>query len=53
MSEADLTVAEYAAKKKVSSATVYRLITAGQLPATKIGKSIRIAVDAVPSDGAA
>ena len=37
-----LTVAEVAARLRVSNMTVYRLINAGQLPAARIGKSYRI-----------
>lgn len=37
-----LTVAEVAGELRVSTMTVYRLIKAEQLPATRIGKSLRI-----------
>lgn len=37
-----LTVAEVAEELRVSTMTVYRLIKAEQLPATRIGKSLRI-----------
>lgn len=37
-----LTVAEVAQELRVSTMTVYRLIKAEQLPATRIGKSLRI-----------
>lgn len=37
-----LTVAEVAKELRVSTMTVYRLIKAEQLPATRIGKSLRI-----------
>ena len=47
-----LTVAEYAAAKQVCAATVYRLIAAGKLPSLRLGRAIRIPVDAVPSGGA-
>ncbi|MHB8244604.1 MAG: helix-turn-helix domain-containing protein [Acidimicrobiales bacterium] len=36
------TVAEVALVLRVSSMTVYRLITSGQLPAVRIGKSYRL-----------
>ena len=37
-----VTVSEVARQLRVSNMTVYRLITAGQLPAARIGKSYRI-----------
>lgn len=37
-----LTVAEVAAEMRVSTMTVYRLIKADELPATRVGKSLRI-----------
>lgn len=37
-----LTVAEVAQIMRVSTMTVYRLIKAGDLPATRVGKSYRI-----------
>ena len=37
-----LTVAEVAGIMRVSTMTVYRLIKAGDLPATRVGKSFRI-----------
>ncbi len=37
-----LTVAEVARALRVSNMTVYRLITAGQLPAVRVGKSYRL-----------
>ena len=37
-----LTVAEVAAIMRVSTMTVYRLIKAGELPATRVGKSYRL-----------
>ncbi|MEO6989486.1 MAG: helix-turn-helix domain-containing protein [Aquihabitans sp.] len=37
-----LTVAEVAGELRVSTMTVYRLIKAEQLPATRVGKSLRI-----------
>jgi excisionase family DNA binding protein len=42
-----LTVAEVAEELRVSSMTVYRLIKAEQLPATRVGKSLRIRTDDV------
>ena len=43
-----LTVAEVAALLRVSNMTVYRLITAGDLPAVRVGKSYRLREDDVP-----
>lgn len=37
-----LTVAEVASALRVSNMTVYRLISAGELPAARVGKSYRI-----------
>lgn len=37
-----LTVQEVAAELRVSAMTVYRLIKSEQLPATRVGKSLRI-----------
>ncbi|MEX1176846.1 MAG: helix-turn-helix domain-containing protein [Nitriliruptor sp.] len=37
-----LTVAEVADTLRVSSMTVYRLVKAGELPALRVGKNIRI-----------
>ena len=37
-----LTVAEVADALRVSSMTVYRLVKAGELPALRVGKNIRI-----------
>jgi excisionase family DNA binding protein len=37
-----LTVSEVADLLRVSNMTVYRLISAGQLPAARVGKSYRI-----------
>ncbi len=37
-----LTVAEVAGMLRVSTMTVYRLIKAGELPATRVGKSYRL-----------
>ena len=42
-----LTVAEVAALLRVSNMTVYRLISAGQLPAVRVGKSYRLREDDV------
>jgi excisionase family DNA binding protein len=42
-----LTVAEVAAELRVSTMTVYRLIKAEELPATRVGKSLRIRTDDV------
>ncbi len=42
-----LTVAEVAGTLRVSTMTVYRLIKAGELPAVRVGKSYRLAVDDV------
>lgn len=37
-----LTAAEVAARLRLSTMTVYRLIHAGELPATRIGRSFRL-----------
>lgn len=42
-----LTVNEVAAALRVSRATIYRLISAGALTGTRIGKSVRVTRDAV------
>ncbi len=42
-----LTVAEVASLMRVSTMTVYRLIKSEQLPATRVGKSLRIRADDV------
>lgn len=42
-----LTVAEVAKLMRVSNMTVYRLITAGDLPAVRVGRSYRIREDDV------
>ena len=42
-----LTVAEVAEVLRVSNMTVYRLITAGDLPAVRVGKSYRLREDDV------
>ena len=43
MSEAHfLTIAEVAAKMRVSKMTVYRLVHGGELPAVRVGRSFRV-----------
>ena len=42
-----LTVAEVATLLRVSNMTVYRLISAGDLPAVRVGKSYRLREDDV------
>ncbi|HEV3472143.1 MAG TPA: helix-turn-helix domain-containing protein [Actinomycetota bacterium] len=42
-----LTVAEVARGLRVSNMTVYRLVTSGQLPAVRVGRSYRIREDDV------
>lgn len=42
-----LTVAEVASTLRVSNMTVYRFITAGELPAVRLGKSYRLREDDV------
>ena len=42
-----LTVAEVAETLRVSTMTVYRLIKAGELPSTRVGKSYRLSEDDV------
>ncbi|MHB1503754.1 MAG: helix-turn-helix domain-containing protein [Acidimicrobiales bacterium] len=42
-----LTVREVAASLRVSNMTVYRLINSGDLPAVRIGKSLRLREDDV------
>ena len=42
-----LTVAEVASLLRVSNMTVYRLINAGELAATRVGKSYRLREDDV------
>lgn len=49
-----LTVAEVAQALRVSTMTVYRLVNAGDLPALRVGKNIRIRerdLDAFLADG--
>ena len=41
-----LTVAEVAARLRVSKMTVYRLIPAGELPARRVGRSFRVPAQA-------
>ena len=40
-----LTVSEVAALLRISTMTVYRLISAGELPAARIGRSFRLRAD--------
>lgn len=50
-----MTVAEVADALRVSTMTVYRLVNAGELPALRVGKNIRIRtrdLDAFLADGA-
>ena len=48
MSEAHfLTIAEVAAKMRVSKMTVYRLVHGGDLPAVRVGRSFRVTEDDV------
>jgi excisionase family DNA binding protein len=48
MSEAHfLTIAEVAAKMRVSKMTVYRLVHGGELPAVRVGRSFRVTEDDV------
>ncbi|MCY7401588.1 MAG: helix-turn-helix domain-containing protein [Nocardioides sp.] len=48
MSEAHfLTIAEVAAKMRVSKMTVYRLVHGGELPALRVGRSFRVTEDDV------
>ena len=42
-----LTVSEVAGALRVSNMTVYRLISAGELPAVRVGRSVRLRVDEV------
>ncbi|HTY71716.1 MAG TPA: helix-turn-helix domain-containing protein [Actinomycetes bacterium] len=42
-----LTVAEVAAKMRVSKMTVYRLVHSGELPAVRVGRSFRVPEQAV------
>ena len=48
MSEAHfLTIAEVAARIRVSKMTVYRLVHSGELPAVQVGRSLRVLESAV------
>jgi excisionase family DNA binding protein len=40
-----VTVSEVAAALRVSNMTVYRLINAGELPAVRIGRCVRVAAE--------
>ena len=42
-----LTVAEVAARMRVSKMTVYRLVHSGELPAVRVGRSFRVPEDDV------
>jgi excisionase family DNA binding protein len=42
-----LTVTEVAVALRVSNMTVYRLVSAGEIPAVKIGRSVRLRADDV------
>jgi excisionase family DNA binding protein len=42
-----LTVAEVAARVRVSKMTVYRLVHSGELEAVRVGRSFRVPEDAV------
>ena len=42
-----VTVAEVAARLRVSNMTVYRLVQSGQLPAIRVGRSYRIRAEDV------
>jgi excisionase family DNA binding protein len=44
-----LTVAEVAARMRVSKMTVYRLVHGGELPAARVGRSVRVPRRAVES----
>jgi excisionase family DNA binding protein len=41
------TVSEVAVALRVSNMTVYRLVNAGELPAVKVGRSVRLCRDEV------
>jgi len=41
------TVAEVAATMRVSPMTVYRLVKSGEMPAVRVGRSVRIPADGV------
>ena len=42
-----LTIAEVAAKMRLSKMTVYRLVHGGELPAVRVGRSFRVTEDDV------
>jgi excisionase family DNA binding protein len=42
-----LTIAEVAARMRVSKMTVYRLVHNGELPAVRVGRSFRVTEDDV------
>ena len=42
-----LTIAEVAARMRVSKMTVYRLVHSGELPALRVGRSFRVTDDDV------
>jgi excisionase family DNA binding protein len=42
-----LTIAEVAARMRVSKMTVYRLVHCGDLPAVRVGRSFRVTEDDV------
>ena len=42
-----LTVAEVAARMRVSKMTVYRLVHGGELPAVRVGRSFRVSEEDV------
>jgi excisionase family DNA binding protein len=44
-----LTVSEVAQTLRVSNMTVYRLVSAGQLPALRVGRSVRLRAEDVES----
>jgi excisionase family DNA binding protein len=44
-----LTVSEVAQTLRVSNMTVYRLVSAGELPALRVGRSVRLRAEDVES----
>ncbi len=42
LTEPSITVAEFAQRQKLCTHTVYRLIRSGEIPAIRLGRSIRI-----------
>ncbi len=44
-----LTVSEVASALRISNMTVYRLISSGQMPAIRVGRSYRLRVEDVDS----